>query len=279
MSKQQKRVVIIKIGGQVVDNPSVLQSVVEQIALLLNNQELNVYGVIVVHGGGAIATRISKELGVESTMIQGRRITSEQMRDVCVMVYRGVVNSSVVASFHRYTSCQAVGVSGADGACILAAKRPPVEMSGTLIDFGFVGDIQTVCADFFSSLLGHAYIPVVAPLSMTEDGVLLNTNADTIAQEIAVALAPEYQVELWYCFEKHGVLRDVQDPYSVIASINLQEYQTLKSTGVIADGMIPKLDNAFRAIERGVQLVRICRAEDITIDRNALFGTVIQKEI
>lgn len=277
MTQAKKRIAIIKIGGQVVDTPQLLQSVAKQIADLLSNPSAGFLSVVVVHGGGAVATRISKELGVESIMVQGRRITSEQMRDVCIMVYRGLVNSSVVSALQQVATHHVIGVSGADGACILAEKRPPVNIEGDLIDFGFVGDIQSVKTDFFVELLEHGYIPVVAPLSITAEGIILNTNADTIAQEIAVALAVQYEVELWYAFEKRGVLRNVEDEHSVIAHITPADYEVLKTGGVITHGMIPKIDNAFRAIERGVATVRICHAEELVTTGAADGGTYFRQ--
>ncbi len=214
-------------------------------------------------------------------MVQGRRITSEQMRDICVMVYRGLVNTAVVRAVQQYVPSTKIvlGLSGIDGKCIRSTKRPPIEIDGERVDFGFVGDVQAVRAEFFRDILANHGLPVVAPLTITDEGVVLNTNADTIAQEIAVALSSLYEVELWYCFEKRGVLQDVQDENSIIATITPSDYASLKAKGIIAQGMIPKIENSFRAIGRGVQRVRICHANEITATENAPFGTIITDKL
>jgi acetylglutamate kinase len=277
----EKRLVILKIGGQVVDSPAILEQFSAGAMRLLNQSDAPIQAMIIVHGGGAVATQISKRLGVDSRMVQGRRITSAEMRDVCVMVYRGLVNTAVVTALQRHAASTytVVGVCGADAQCLRSVRRLPVEMGETVIDFGFVGDIESVRVSFFHDLLMQRSIPVIAPLTVTQDGTILNTNADTIAQEIAVAMAGMpgngYHVELWYCFEKKGVLRDVHDDTSVIPQITAGEYEEYKRQGIITGGMIPKIDNAFQAIARGVHSVRICHAEDIASMQDTSFGTVI----
>jgi acetylglutamate kinase len=277
----KKRLVILKIGGQVVDSPELLEQFSAGAMRLLHQSDVPFQAMMIVHGGGGIATQISTRLGIDSRMVQGRRITSAEMRDVCVMVYRGLVNTAVVTALQRHaeSAYTVIGVCGADAQCLRSVRRLPVEMGDTVIDFGFVGDIESVRVSFFHDLLMQKTVPVIAPLTVTQDGTILNTNADTIAQEIAVAMANmpgnAYHVELWYCFEKKGVLRDVQDDASVIPHITAREYEEYKRQGIIAGGMIPKIDNAFQAIARGVHSVRICHVEDIASMQNTSFGTVI----
>jgi acetylglutamate kinase len=262
---------IIKIGGNIIDDEKQLSSFLNDFASIQENK-------ILVHGGGKIATEMSKQLGIESKMVDGRRITDADTLKVVQMVYGGLINKNIVAQLQS-KNCNAIGLSGADGNIILATKRAvqspfeggahaprvagDVGLRGSEVDFGFVGDIQKVNSEKLSALLNSGFSPVIAPLTHDGKGQILNTNADTMASAIAVAMAKQYDVTLIYCFEKSGVLRNVEDENSVIEKINIKEYEKLKVEGIISKGMIPKLDNAFDAIKHGVKTVLICHARDL----------------
>lgn len=241
---------VIKIGGNVVDNPAKLKSFLEDFARLEGAK-------VLVHGGGKIATTISKALGIETQMIDGRRVTDAETIRVVTMVYAGLVNKSIVAGLQAL-GCNAWGLCGADGNLILSKRRSPVP-----VDYGFVGDpiTEKFGTRTAETLIGNGYVPVVAPITHDGTGDLLNTNADTVAQSVAVGLAKSYEVELIYCFEKKGVLSDVNDENSVIPVIDRDRYGKLKEQGVIFEGMLPKLDNAFKAIANGVGSVVICGSD------------------
>lgn len=242
---------VIKIGGQVLDDPSARQLFLTQFATIPGPK-------ILVHGGGKIATQIAAQWQVPTVMIEGRRVTDEKMLDIVTMVYGGLVNKQVVATLQSL-GCQALGITGADGGCIRAEKRSPLP-----IDYGFVGDVKEVRADFFTLMLENQYTPIVAPLTWSAEGYLLNTNADTMASSIAVALAKAGQAtRLFYCFEKPGVLLDAEDERTVIPHINPTYYQELRDKQLIFAGMIPKMDNAFAAIQAGVHGVWIGSAREI----------------
>lgn len=255
---------IIKIGGNVIDNESKLQAFLEKFAALQGQK-------ILVHGGGKIATRLAADMGIEAKLVEGRRITDEKMLDVVTMVYAGLTNKHVVASLQKY-GCDALGLTGADANTIKAIKRPVKE-----IDYGFVGDIlaDSVNASSIKRFLEAGFTPVFAAITHNGLGQLLNTNADTIASALAVSLAKLYDTSLIYCFEKNGVLKDVEDEYSVIKSIKSTEFQTLKSSGVIYEGMIPKLENAFNAIGKGVKNVYIGNASNLHLYQQGEFGTCL----
>lgn len=246
-----KKVFIIKIGGNVLDNPEALGSFLECFAGI---DEIKV----LIHGGGKIATRIGDRLGIQSQYVNGRRITDRETRDLVTMVYGGLVNKQIVAALQRL-GCNAVGLTGADGNVIPAVKRPVKD-----VDYGFVGDIQagSVNLSWLQILLQGGIVPVLAPLTCA-DGVMLNTNADTIASVLAVALSKVFDVRLIYCFEKRGVLRDVNDPESVIHHLPKKLYCELLDAKALADGILPKLENAYAAIEAGVKEVLIGEAADI----------------
>lgn len=255
-----KKLYIIKIGGNVIDDDKQLSSFLNDFAKIKEKK-------ILVHGGGKIATEMSKQLGIESKMVDGRRITDAETLKIVQMVYGGLINKNVVAQLQQ-KKCNAIGLTGADGNIILAKKRPPVSPSGggaggELIDYGFVGDVKSVQDKKIRTLLNAGFTPIVAPLTHDGKGQVLNTNADTLASAIAVAMARSNTVNLIYCFERSGVLRDVHDERSVIEKINPNTYKQLKNEGVISKGMIPKLDNAFDAIKHGVKTVAICHAKDI----------------
>lgn len=259
-----QRIFIIKIGGNVLDDPASLDAFLRRFARLDQPR-------ILVHGGGKIATRIGDKLGITSRYVDGRRITDADTRDVVTMVYGGLVNKQMVATLQQL-GCNAVGLTGADGNAIRAVKRPVRK-----IDYGFVGDIEP--ADVNTSLLTdfieRGLVPVFAPLTHA-DGHILNTNADTIASVLAVALGERFDVRLIYCFEKKGVLRDVNDPESVIRHMPRTLYQTLLKEGALGDGILPKLENAFAAIDAGVKEVLIGEAADIEKNTGAeTAGTLI----
>lgn len=263
---------IVKIGGNVIDDPAQLASFLRDFSRVRAHK-------ILVHGGGKIATEMSGQLGIESKMVDGRRITDAETLKVVQMVYGGLINKNVVAALQS-KKCNAVGLTGADAGIVLANKRPVVPVSGSDkgIDYGFVGDVKKVNAGSLAALLKSGFTPVIAPLTHNGKGQMLNTNADTMASAIAVSLASRFKVSLVYCFEKSGVLRDVEDESSVLSKINTSEYRQLKKEGVIFKGMIPKLDNAFEALRKGVHRVSISHARDllrITSGKEA--GTLLLK--
>ncbi|MGR3810589.1 acetylglutamate kinase [Jiulongibacter sp. NS-SX5] len=241
---------VIKIGGNVIDNDQKLNKFITNFSKLKGPK-------ILIHGGGKIATKIAADLGIETKMVEGRRITDEAMRDVVTMVYGGKVNKKVV-SLLQQNNCSSIGLTGADGAAIISAKRPVKE-----IDYGYVGDVKKVNATFIDSLLVQSITPAFAPLSFDPEYGILNTNADTQASEVAKAMTDNYSVNLIYCFEKRGVLLDAENDDSVIPELTPQNYEKYKAEGVIYAGMIPKLDNAFAAVSAGVNKVIICEADEL----------------
>jgi acetylglutamate kinase len=246
----KKQLNIIKIGGNVIDNEVLLLKFLTDFSQIKSAKGL-------VHGGGKIATQIASKLNIETKMVDGRRITDEPMLEVVTMVYGGLVNKQIVAKLQAQ-NCNAIGLTGADGGVILAKKRPV-----KTIDYGFVGDIEQVNAQFIDSILNQGISPVFAPLTFDSAGFMLNTNADTQASAVAVAMAESHEVQLVYCFEKKGVLSDPNNDDSVIGSINPAQYEELKAAGAIHSGMIPKLDNAFAALGQGVRRVIICHANEL----------------
>ncbi len=250
---------VIKVGGAVVEQPEFLGE-------LLNNF-CNLPGAkVLVHGGGRSATRIASQLGVESKMVDGRRITDEAMLDVVTMVYGGLVNKRIVAGLQA-KGVNAVGLTGADMNIIRSHKRPVKD-----VDYGWVGDVDQVDGQALADLIGRGVVPVIAPLTHDAEGHLLNTNADTIASEVACGLTPFFNVTLTFAFEKSGVLLDPDDDDSVIPGLDRERYEQLKAEDCITGGMIPKLDNAFRSIERGVEKVVITSAVDLAGNN----GTVLK---
>ena len=211
---------------------------------------------VLVHGGGRLATTMAERLGVAQQMIDGRRVTDKETLDIVTMVYGGLVNKQLVASLQNM-GINAIGLTGADGGWMKAIKRPV--KNG--IDYGFVGDVTEVRGDVLRMLLDEGMTPIIAPITFCQEGVLLNTNADTIASETAISLAPK--VQLTFCFEKAGVLRDADDESSLIPHITRDSYKQLLDEGVISGGMIPKIDNAFAALQQGVQNVRITHASQL----------------
>ncbi len=256
---------IIKIGGQVIDDPVTLQRFAQSLAAID-------MPVIVVHGGGKVATRMSEQLGIETKMIEGRRVTDASTLEVVVQVYAGTINKQLVAQLQAQGK-KAIGLTGADGDLVRAKKRVHPKM-----DYGFVGDITNVNAGGLDELLQSGYLPVMAPITHDGAGQLFNTNADTLAQSIAVALSGFYQTTLVFGFEKAGVLRNRHDERSVINRISRTEYEALRANGVVSDGMIPKLDNAFTALSGGVTKVIIGKADQLTDLLNGKSGTTLLHE-
>ena len=241
---------VVKIGGNVIDNPEACSRFLDAFSKLSGTK-------ILVHGGGKVATQIAAKLQIETQMVDGRRITDKPMLDVVTMVYGGLVNKNLVAMLQT-KGCNAIGLTGADGGIIRSVKRPV-----KTIDYGFVGDIEAVNDVQVNALLNSDLVPVIAPLTYSNEGLLLNTNADTMASAMAVAMAKHYDVNLIYCFEKRGVLSDPENDDSVIPSLTPDQYAGYKESGAINKGMIPKLDNAFTALNSGVKKVIIGKAEHI----------------
>ena len=211
---------------------------------------------VLVHGGGRLATTMAERLGVETHMIDGRRVTDKETIDIVTMVYGGLVNKQVVAQLQTM-GVNAIGMTGVDGGWMKSIKRPI--KNG--IDYGYVGDVTEVNGAHLRTLLDNGLTPVIAPITFSADGLLLNTNADTVASETATSLAPE--VQLTFCFEKAGVLRDADDESSLIPRITRESYKQLLADGIVSGGMIPKIDNAFAALERDVKSVRITHANNL----------------
>jgi len=253
---------VIKIGGNIIDDEVALDSFLKDFAQLSSPK-------ILVHGGGKLATKLANEMQVEVQMNEGRRITDAKTLDIITMVYAGKVNKTIVAKLQA-NSCNSIGFSGADGNSIISEKRPVQK-----IDYGFVGDVKKVNTTILKVLLENKITPVFCAITHDENGQLLNTNADTIASELAIAFAKEYSTELYYCFEKNGVLQNIQDDDSVIENINAETYQTLLKNGIIADGMLPKLNNCFHAIEH--QVKKVCIGQPAMLFQKNIKHTTIQQ--
>ena len=257
--------VVIKIGGNIIDDEEKLAVFLDVFATVGGMK-------ILVHGGGKLATRVAEGLGIRQQMVDGRRITDQETLNVVTMVYAGAINKNIVAGLQA-RGVNAIGLTGADGNAILAHKR-----NHPSIDFGYVGDVDSVNTALFSGLLHSGKTLVVAPITHNGKGQLLNTNADTIAQEIARGLSGEFDTSLVYSFEKSGVLLDASDDRSVIPRIHPAYYAELKEKQAIFAGMIPKLDNAFAALGGGVCKVIIGKAEELPQLLSGLSGTTIVHE-
>ena len=274
---------VVKIGGNVVDNPTLLKEFVRDFAAMPGMK-------ILVHGGGVMASQMQKEMGMIPVMVEGRRVTDEETLKVVTMVYAGWCNKNITALLQA-EGCNAIGLTGADGNAIKAKKRPPVHVESLDkdVDYGYVGDVtaESVNAKFIYSLLEKGIVPVFNAINHDGEGNLLNTNADTIASSVAIAMSGyryrsprevccrceecthcsddgrlTHRTELIYCFEKDGVLYDKDDDSSVIPEINRERFAELKAEGRVADGMIPKLTNSFKAIDSGVERVIIKHARN-----------------
>lgn len=253
---------VVKIGGNIIDDEDRLEVFLASFAALPGAR-------ILVHGGGKIATQLAEQLHVPQQILDGRRITDSETLRIAVMVYGGLVNKQIVAQLHAL-GCTALGVCGADGDLIRAHKRRHPS-----IDYGWVGDVDAVNTALLDRWIGQGLTPVVAPLSHDGAGQLLNTNADTIAQEIAQALSMAFSVNLIFGFEKSGVLLDIHDEKSRIPVLDAEKYRQLKSQQLITGGMIPKLDNAFAALRKGVSRVVIGQAEHLQALMEGKNGTLI----
>ncbi len=257
----ERSITIVKVGGKIVEEENSLKSFLAEFSSLPGQK-------VLIHGGGRTATALASRLGIETKMIDGRRVTDSEMLKIVTMIYGGLVNKNIVAQLNAMGS-RALGLTGADMNVILSHRRAAKE-----VDYGYVGDVDHVDGKTLSALLEQGIVPVMAPLTHDGKGQLLNTNADTIAAETAKALAGFYDVTLIYCFEKNGVLRDPDDDNSVISRITPENYRQLKAEGVIQGGMIPKLDNSFAALHKGVKRVIITRVGQISTGN----GTIIEKE-
>lgn len=242
------RLTIVKVGGKIVEEPETLAQLLEDFSSIDGFKML-------VHGGGRSATKIATQLGIETKMVDGRRITDTEMLNVVTMVYGGLVNKNIVAGLQ---SCgiDALGMTGADMNIIRSEKRPV-----KTVDYGWVGDVKEINGNALASIIKSGIVPVIAPLTHDGCGHILNTNADTMAGECAKGLSDYFDVHLVFCFEKSGVLRDENDDNSVIKRIDKTLYKELLETGIVSGGMIPKLDNAFAAIDAGVSEVIITKAQ------------------
>ena len=259
---------VIKIGGGILENEASREMFLRQFAAVEGPK-------VLVHGGGRLATTMAERLGVKTQMIDGRRVTDKETLDIVTMVYGGLVNKQVVTLLHTM-GVNAIGLTGADGGWMRSVKRPI--KNG--IDYGYVGDVTAVNGEHLRMLIDNGLTPVIAPITYNQEGLLLNTNADTVASETAVGLVEsrklnvegrEANVQLTFCFEKAGVLRDADDESTLIPRITRESYKQLLADGIVSGGMIPKIDNAFAAIEHGVQSVRITHAN------NLQGGTIIEE--
>lgn len=255
-----EKLILVKVGGKIVEETDSLNNLLDDFVKLEGLK-------VLVHGGGRSATKIASQLGIESKMVEGRRVTDAEMLKVVTMVYGGLVNKNIVAALQA-RGVNALGLTGADMNIMQSRKRPV-----KTIDYGYVGDVEKVNAEFLSDLIMKGVVPILAPLTHDGKGMLLNTNADTIAGEAAKALAAFFDVTLVYCFEKKGVLMDEQDDESVIEQIDYNRFVDFVNQGVIQGGMIPKLENAFRSLNAGVKKVIITKADQLLNES----GTTIVK--
>lgn len=249
---------IVKAGGKVIEEKNKLEPFLDAFVALPGYK-------ILVHGGGNKATALADKLGIESPMAEGRRITSAEMLEIVTMVYAGWINKSIVAHLQA-RHCNALGLCGADLNLIQAHKRPVAE-----IDYGFVGDVDLIQQQRVGELLRMDIVPVFSAITHDNKGQLLNTNADTIAFNLAAALSNVFEVELFYCFEKSGVLRDISDETTLIRQLSLKDFESFKSEGIIKEGMIPKLQNGFNALKKGVKSVKILKEENL--HRSPFYGS------
>ncbi len=254
------KITVVKVGGGIVEDEKSLSALLDKFARIEGLK-------VLVHGGGRSATKVAEQLGIQQTMIGGRRITDAETLKVVTMVYAGLVNKNIVAQLQA-RDVNALGLTGADMNVIVSHRRPikQVKMEdGTVqpVDYGFVGDVDKVNADLLADLIAKGVVPVVSPIGHDGKGNLLNTNADTIASQVAIALAQHFEVTLMFCFEKRGVLRDPEDDNSVIPQITASDFPRLVDEGIVSGGMLPKLENSFAAISAGVKEVVITQADQI----------------
>jgi acetylglutamate kinase len=258
-----KALTVIKVGGAVVEDNEALSAFLDDYVKYPGLK-------LLVHGGGRSATRMGEKLGIESRMVKGRRVTDAESLAVVTMVYGGLVNKNIVAQLQA-RGLNALGLTGADLNILEAGKRPPKDG----IDWGWVGDVKKTNTNILANLIGQGISPVAAPLTHDGNGNMLNTNADTIASELAVGLSKHFSVKLIYCFEKKGVMADPDDENSLIREIRPNDFDPLRARGIIAGGMIAKLENCFAAIGRGVGEVMICHVGALAQAKPE--GTVLRK--
>lgn len=257
---------IVKIGGNIIDDEHQLQQFLKDFSLIPAPK-------ILIHGGGKLATAMANQLNIESKLVDGRRITDAASLKIVTMVYAGLINKNIVVILQANKN-NAIGLCGADANLIEAHKR-----ENAAIDYGFVGDIDGINTNFIDNLLKQNIVPVIAPITHDNQGQLLNTNADTIASTVAIALSNQYNISLFYCFEKRGLLYDVTNEETIISNITLSEIDELIDKQIITDGMIPKVKNIKKAINNGVQKIILCNAHDLSLvnNDNAIFGTTFSK--
>ncbi|UJH91243.1 acetylglutamate kinase [Antarcticibacterium sp. 1MA-6-2] len=258
---KNQKLKIVKIGGKLIENEDRLKGFLQDFSEMEGPK-------ILVHGGGNFATEIAQKLGYETKMVDGRRITDADSLKVIVMTYGGLINKTIVAKLQA-NNCNAIGLCGADGNSIISSKREVKE-----IDYGFVGDIEEINTSFISSLLEQHITPVFSAISSTLEGELLNTNGDSVAAELAKAMSKEYETELYFCFEKKGVLSNAADDTSVIEYIDRQKYQELLDEKIVSDGMLPKLHNCFQALENGVS--KIYLGDSALLQNNSLHTEIVK---
>lgn len=254
-----EKITVVKIGGNVIDDPAALRGFLADFASLPGAK-------ILVHGGGKLATRLAQKLELQVQMVDGRRITDKGTLDIVTMVYAGLVNKQLVAGLQA-AGCNALGLSGADGNAVMARRRAPEP-----IDYGFVGDIESVNHTLLGELLGAGVTPVFCAIMHDGQGTLLNCNADSVASSVALGAARIAPTELAFCFEKNGVLHDPDDETTLIREITAESYAALKAGGIVSKGMIPKVENALKAVANGVRSVTIKHSENLLNDT----GTVIR---
>ena len=259
----KQKLTIVKVGGNVINDPEALENFLSDFLKMEGNK-------ILIHGGGKRATQLASDLGITATMINGRRVTDEATLEIVTMVYAGLLNKNIAATLQKH-NCNALGLSGADANCIQAHKRIVKD-----VDYGFAGDVDDVNSKSISTFIEGGMTPVFCAITHDCKGQLLNTNADTIASKIAVGMSKKYEVSLVYTFEKNGVLTSVEDDNSVIETINKKNYKQLIEDGVIADGMLPKMKNCFKALKKGVSEVIIGNPTVIS-NKNQLFTTLTLK--
>ncbi|MFK7832076.1 MAG: acetylglutamate kinase [Winogradskyella sp.] len=255
-----KTIKVIKIGGNIIDDDKSLESFLSAFAKLKGPK-------LLVHGGGKLASKMAKQMNITVKMNEGRRITDTNTLDIITMVYAGKINKNIIAQLQA-NKCNAIGFSGADGNSIVSEKRPTQP-----IDYGFVGDVKKVNTKTLEVLIENNITPVFCAITHDENGQLLNTNADTIASELAIGFASIFNTELYYCFEKNGVLKDINDDNSVVENITTETYKTFIADGTISDGMLPKLNNCFHAINNNVNKICIGKPS-MLFEINSLYTTI-----
>jgi acetylglutamate kinase len=265
-TNKMQQLIVVKIGGNIIDDAVALENFIKKFAAIDAHK-------ILIHGGGKLATEMAATMQIPQQMIEGRRITDEATLKLVTMVYAGFINKNIVAKLQA-KACNAIGLCGADANVILAKKR---EVKN--IDYGFVGDVVVdgINDSFLKLLLENNTTPIIAPITHNGAGQLLNTNADTIANEIAKAMSAHYQVQLIYCFDKKGVLENLADENSVIKLITKENIEALKANNIIHEGMIPKIDNALEAVTNGVYSVTLGHALDLNEIMKGEAGTVINQ--